>query len=225
MSLKSVNRTKNRRRYVHPLWAVLIVSAIVLSGLLLISPLYGLSSDIVTSGSMVPTLRVGYVVIVHRTKIDQLKIGNIIVYRPTDPALGNVLLVHRIIAITTVNGTITGLITKGDANPYPDFVYGFEPLHGIPPGRVLGKVVMVIPYAGLILIYLGHVSGVEFFVSLLLLSVGFDLIRSSHSSSRSERNRAARHAIARIVHVRYRNEPSRNRATVKYRNLHDGFRK
>ncbi|OYT61479.1 MAG: hypothetical protein B6U69_03575, partial [Thermofilum sp. ex4484_15] len=54
---------------------------------------------------------------------------------------GGEYIVHRIIKLEVVNGTVVGYWTKGDANSFPDF----------PPVNkkdVKGKVAIVIPYLG-----------------------------------------------------------------------------
>lgn len=91
---------------------------------------------VVTSWSMEPTLHVGDLIVVSGR--EQLRTGDIIVYvKPSGE-----LIVHRLVEIReTALGTI--YITKGDANPFPD-----EPPVG--PERVKGKVVLVIPYLGVV---------------------------------------------------------------------------
>ncbi len=85
---------------------------------------------VVSSWSMDPTLHVGDLVVVKGVR--RYNIGEIIVYDS-----GHNLIVHRIISLKNSN-----YITKGDANPYPDLL-------PIPPAKVKGKVVLVIPYLGI----------------------------------------------------------------------------
>jgi signal peptidase I len=54
------------------------------------------------------------------------------------------LIVHRLIAVEETAWKVV-YITKGDANPYPD-----EP---VDPVRVKGKVVFVIPYLGVVRLF------------------------------------------------------------------------
>jgi len=93
---------------------------------------------VVTSWSMEPTLHVGDLIVVSGR--EQPKVGDVIVYvKPNGE-----LIVHRLIAVEETAWR-TVYITKGDANPYPD-----EPIN---PERVKGKVVFVIPYLGVVRLF------------------------------------------------------------------------
>jgi len=121
----------------------------------------------VTSGSMTPTIKQGDLLVIQGVNVYRLHVGNIIVYKTTDPYLSNELIVHRIIKINTSNGKIIGYVTKGDNNPYPDTVYGFEPPTGIPPQNVVGKVVLVVPLLGFLVLFLKQPTGFLLMVILL----------------------------------------------------------
>lgn len=95
---------------------------------------------VVVSGSMIPRLNVGDLVVVERTDFNSIHPSDIIVYYAD-----GLDIVHRVIAVTP-----EGLITKGDANPGPDEPSRWPPLG---PSQVVGKVILTIPYAGLISIY------------------------------------------------------------------------
>jgi len=87
----------------------------------------------VVSGSMVPTIGVGDVVLVKLGS--SVRVGDVIAYR-----WGDEVVVHRVIKV--VRG---GFVTKGDANPSPDpFV--------VKPSWVLGRVVATVPKVGLLAI-------------------------------------------------------------------------
>ena len=96
------------------------------------------SSYVVVSGSMVPVLKVGDVVLVQPIAYSNVKVGDIIIYY--EPAL-NVDIVHRVVAVTP-----QGLITKGDANPRADEPYSWP---AIQPSQVRGEVLLSVPYVGL----------------------------------------------------------------------------
>ncbi|MEM0121059.1 MAG: signal peptidase I [Thermoprotei archaeon] len=125
----------------------------------------------VTSGSMTPTIKQGDLLVVEGVNPYNLHVGTIIIYRTTDPYLTDELIVHRIIKIDVSNNTIIGYITKGDNNPYPDTVYGFEPPTGIPPKDVVGKVVFVIPLLGFLVLFLKQPVGLLSIVVLLIVLV------------------------------------------------------
>ncbi len=94
--------------------------------------------------SMLPTLEGGDLVVIQNVPIDQIQVGDIIVYSGLCSTMGE-SVVHRVTNITS-----TGLITKGDNNPQPD-----QYLHQIAAGPITqqcleGKVVYVIPYVELL---------------------------------------------------------------------------
>jgi len=92
----------------------------------------------IATGSMVPTLVRGDLVVIQHAAVSQIAIGTIIAYRSTclpSP------VVHRVIAISVgANGTT--YTTKGDANPSPDRC-------PVPYSAVLGRVVSIVPYLGM----------------------------------------------------------------------------
>ncbi len=113
-----------------------VFATIVAVSLFVVAPL-ALGTDtplaVVSSWSMEPTLHVGDIIVVYGR--DRIREGDIVVY----VSASGTLIVHRVIAIE--EGAF-GLVyvTKGDANPTPDTP--------VPPSRVKGKVILVIPYLG-----------------------------------------------------------------------------
>jgi signal peptidase len=92
---------------------------------------------LVPSGSMVPVINPGDVVIVVPVQTDAIKVGEIIEYRNVKE---NINIVHRVIAITG-NASNLSFITKGDANGSPDP----DP---VSPQAVIGREIIVIPKIG-----------------------------------------------------------------------------
>lgn len=104
--------------------------------------------------SMVPTLEVGDLVVVHSVPFNTIHIGDVIVYAKPDQdgvcTSASEVIVHRVVNITS-----QGLITQGDdrkTNPQPDEVevapgvwQGWPP---VPASCVKGVVVLSIPYLG-----------------------------------------------------------------------------
>jgi signal peptidase len=104
--------------------------------------LLGFQPSVIASGSMRPTLDVGDIAITVQTRLENIKVGDIIQYwRQGEMAP----IMHRVIEIYRSGGT-TYFITKGDANPSPD-----DP---ITPTGTVGKLVFTIPKIGWISIYL-----------------------------------------------------------------------
>lgn len=104
--------------------------------------LLGFQPSVITSGSMMPALDVGDIVIIVQASPEKIKVGDVIQYwRQGDPAP----IVHRVIQIDQAGGTIY-IVTKGDANNAPD-----DP---ITVTQTIGKVALVIPKLGWISIAL-----------------------------------------------------------------------
>lgn len=97
-------------------WAMLILIAVVAGPLLV-----GDRALVILSGSMVPTIAPGSVVIVKPVDSSTLTVGDIIAYSPGPNA--KIPLVHRI-ATLREQGGVRYFTTKGDANPHPDATEG-----------------------------------------------------------------------------------------------------
>ena len=100
----------------------------------------------VGSGSMKPTINIGDVIIVNKLKsneIDNLKIGDILVFKHLDK-----ILVHRITEIE-VRGGIRFFYTKGDANETVDAFITKE-------SDVIGVTKQRIPYIGYPVVWLNE---------------------------------------------------------------------
>jgi signal peptidase I len=121
----------------------------------------GLDSNfyVVVSDSMIPSLNTGYVVITNTNNDDTcssfecLKVGDIIVFHPnsqkrnSDPGK---TIVHRIQEVGLDSDGKRVVRTKGDANS--ESIPGVD--YPISKNNYVGKVIHVIPYAGLLLMYL-----------------------------------------------------------------------
>lgn len=92
----------------------------------------GFSLAVIASGSMEPALGVDDLIVTHAQ--DSYRAGDIITFDS-----GTSLTTHRIVAITP-----EGYITRGDANNAADP----DP---VPPEKVVGRVVAVLPVAGRVL--------------------------------------------------------------------------
>ena len=92
---------------------------------------------LVPSGSMVPVIDPGDVVLVAPVQTDAIKVGEIIEYRNTKE---NINIVHRVIAITG-NASNMFFTTKGDSNGSPDP----DP---VSPQAVIGREIFIIPKIG-----------------------------------------------------------------------------
>ncbi len=135
--------------------------AAVLVGLILLvkfhsKTIFGVESPIVVvdGRSMLPLFSTGDIVFITRAEPDQIKVGDIIVYRSL---LGG-YIVHRVVKVVVKDGKYY-YVTKGDNNLLPDY-FEFEGKPGVPYERVVGVVVKVnnipikVPLLGLIILAL-----------------------------------------------------------------------
>ena len=139
----------------------IIVPITILGFTLTAIHLVGLDSNfyVVVSDSMIPSLNTGHVVITNTNNDDTcssfecLKEGDVIVFHPNSPTRNSEtgkIIVHRIEEIGFDSDGQRVIRTKGDANS--ESIPGVD--YPISKNNYVGKVVYVIPYAGLLLMYL-----------------------------------------------------------------------
>ena len=147
-----------------------IVAAMILGGWFTLTTVLGTPTPffVVSSGSMIPTLKVGDIIAIKNGgSIESLKVGDIIVYKY--PSNMDRIIVHRVFK-TVQNAEGIGVITKGDNNPTMDqdcgqvknvFIPGTDvkaiasekqciSLYPILENKVDGKAVLRIPLIGFI---------------------------------------------------------------------------
>lgn len=93
--------------------------------------------SVIPTGSMIPVINPGDVVIVAKTSGSQVKLGDIIEYRNPKE---NINIVHRVIEVQG-DGDQKIFIAKGDNNNSPD-------IDPVPQQNVIGKVVLNVPKIG-----------------------------------------------------------------------------
>jgi signal peptidase I len=102
--------------------------------------LIGWRSDVVMSGSMMPGIAPGDIVISRPAAAPAIEVGQVALV--VNPARPDTTLIHRV-----VNRTADGsLITRGDANAGPDTM-------PVPPSLVLAQPRLRVPYIGLPLLW------------------------------------------------------------------------
>lgn len=127
----------------------------------------GLIPGYVSSYSMEPTLHIGDALIIIKTRPEYLRVGDIIVYQR-----GSSKIVHRIINKAFINGSYRFLI-KGDANNFPDpGMISQDPSTWLKDQFILGKVIVVIPYIGVIPLYLEK-NFIAYYAILSILVLAF----------------------------------------------------
>ncbi len=161
-----------RRRFVVRVGAGLLWAA---GGLLLglclaitVPYLFGFRSLTVMSGSMVPTLRVGDVVVVQQISPTAARIGDVVTFR--DPADPTRLLTHRVRKIEISDGVVR-FVTKGDANTS---VESWK----VPASGTIGRVVYHVPWIGYALFWIrGRIGRLLLLVIPALLLGAYELWR------------------------------------------------
>lgn len=98
------------------------------------SGLFGMRTYLVAGGSMEPTLRAGDVVIIQNGEIEDIQIGNVILFYDDSKAV-----LHRVIEIKPAGDGVE-FITQGDANNAADAPVRID--------RVEGKAVIKVPKIG-----------------------------------------------------------------------------
>jgi len=136
---------------------VLIVVVVVVAAQLVVGSALGTSPVyVVVSKSMVPTLQIGDLVIIHAVPFSSIHVGQVIIYQqPTSagtcPNPYGLTIVHRVVGINS-----QGLVTQGDdrkTNPLPDEPYEWP---YVTASCVKGVVFLAIPYLGLISMYITY---------------------------------------------------------------------
>ncbi len=120
------------------------VAVLALVLFMAVSPVIGFRFDPVLSGSMSPTIEVGDLAISSSVDNEDIKVGDIIVFRHS-----GILICHRVIGIDAEAGWIQ---TQGDANEDPD-------PYTITYNDVVTEVGLVVPYTGHAVLFLKSVYG------------------------------------------------------------------
>ncbi len=129
---------------------------------------------VVSSGSMVPTLNVGDIILVRGGDPRTVTVGMIIIFHsPYDYSMP---IVHRVVAVDNEGGSIF-FETKGDHNQIRD---GWK----VPAVNLMGIYIANIPYVGLLSLELRGPLGVTVIILLVALIIGIEY-RGSKPSRRS----------------------------------------
>jgi len=129
---------------------------------------------VVSSGSMIPVLNVGDIILVRGVDPSTVTVGQIIIFH--SPYDYSTPIVHRVIVIDHENGQ-TFFETKGDNNPVPD---GWR----VPAANLMGVYVGKLPYVGLLSLELRGPLGIILIVLLVLLIIAVEYNESKTASSK-----------------------------------------
>lgn len=125
-----------------------------------LSPL--ISTYVIVSPSMVPTIKVQDAVIVARTKVNNLKKGDIITFKSSDARYEGYTITHRINEVVKTEDGKIMFKTKGDNNDSVDNSL-------VLAENVYGKVIVKLPYLGFLQKFL--LTPIMFFLIFLLPSM------------------------------------------------------
>ena len=133
------------------------------------------------------TLHVGDLIIIEGVKPEDIYVapfnesgrsGDIIVFHSP---YSDELIVHRAIARTVLsNGTVVSFVTKGDANPGQD-----QPT---PASKVVGKVILRIPWIGHLALYMRNSTGILLIVVLIIILIVVEFILPILTGKKTEDN-------------------------------------
>ena len=132
----------------------------------LMSMPFGVGSAVVLSGSMEPTLSVNDLVVVRAA--EQYSKDDIVVFQS-----GAELVIHRVVSVE--NGQ---LVTRGDANNTED--------PPISPELVKGRLILAIPYVGLLIRGLQTLPGILIVLALAILMLRLSWQKETDASSREQ---------------------------------------
>ena len=121
---------------------------------------FGFAAYEVLTGSMYPAFDANAVIIVRSEPADQLKIGDIISYRPQ--ASANTILTHRIYKEGKESDGRAYFVTKGDANLTDDRVHVYA-------GNIIGKVVLSINGLGTVFMFARTPMGITTIAVIIVI--------------------------------------------------------
>lgn len=98
-----------------------------------------LDTYVIATPSMTPTIKVDDAILVRRVDYKNLKKGDIITFKSSDPRLNGMIITHRINEVVEDSNGNISFITKGDNNTFVDDAK-------VLPQNIYGKVVTKVPF-------------------------------------------------------------------------------
>ncbi|MCR5641202.1 MAG: signal peptidase I [Lachnospiraceae bacterium] len=151
---------------------LIMIVLLALAALLFVPRLAGCEEFAVLSGSMVPTIPVGALVVDKEAKPSELKEGDIITYRLS----ADTMVTHRIIAIDSDNQTVT---TQGDANNVAD-------ANPVAFDNIIGVYAFHVPYLGFISIYGKTPLGIAAICGVLIVIILLNFLPDALTPEKKE---------------------------------------
>lgn len=125
---------------------------------------FGYSMKIVSTGSMLPTIVPGDVVIIYHDNSCNYSVGDIITYVSSDEEIGT--YTHRIVSNKILSDGALAYVTQGDANNVPDEEFPTAE-------SIIGKVVTIIPQIGRVIAALQQIPTWLNYTVLILVTIVF----------------------------------------------------
>jgi signal peptidase I len=188
------------RKFKNRAISILLVIATVIALLMMVPSILGFDRYAISSGSMSPTIDKGSVVYAKPKSASELRVGDIITYRPPPDSGVTELVTHRIHTIQhpTSAGGRPVFTTKGDANKAPD-PWQFELDSGEAAREeahlpFLGYIhlAMAVPWVRLVVILLPALL----ILVLTLVSLWVEAGREAEQERRSRAGRGVPQAVA-----------------------------
>jgi signal peptidase len=154
-ALRSDRFVRLVRRALDGLLVTLVAVILVALGLGRVVPFFGGTTLVVAGPSMGAAVPIGAAVVATPIDPGELAVGDIVSIQ-VGPE--NAVFTHRIVRIAHPRGEVW-LETAGDANPEPDPAI-------VPASAVIGRVGLVVPYAGYLLALVSTLSGLAFVFGL-----------------------------------------------------------
>jgi signal peptidase len=136
---------------------------------------------VIQSDSMAPQFKTGDAVVLKEVKTEEVKIGQVIIFR--DPEDTGQFVIHRVLAIEEAGPTRL-FTTKGDHNPVPDPTKTYS-------GDIVGGVAVKLPSFGVLLSFvaspIGYLSCAAIPAALSLLLVFMQALVEKTSRARTRR--------------------------------------
>lgn len=149
----------------------------------------GGATFVVGGGSMEPTIPVGAAIVALPVSAEELVVGDIVSLRAGEQ---RAIFTHRITRLVDRDGS-PWLETMGDANEEPDPSL-------VPATSVIGRVEVMVPWAGYLVTILGSIQGIVFLVSLgVLFLVGAWLLEGLEDDLAESLRRRTRAGLAPLM--------------------------
>src|SRR6187402_3345888 len=153
--------------------------------------LFGISGSVVQSGSMLPSIAVGGVVLAQPLPADaRVQLGRVMTFHAVSPTGGHLLMLHRIVG-ANADGTF---VTAGDANRDADST----PLQR---ADIVGTAFLRVPFVGLPAFWLAH-GDIAMSALWGLLTGGAIAVEVLARRTEDSGEQAPRHARRRAVSIR-----------------------